>query len=101
MGNLQKTKINLNNFRYENVYHPEDGMDHTEEVIKVCGYCPENYPWLHNPEGNQISGQNLKQSRNTVHKFTTNNLFSFYDTYFPSKNILECELVKINLSIQQ
>ena len=42
----------LINFRYENVYHPEDGMDHTEEVIKVCGYCPENYPWLHNPMGN-------------------------------------------------
>ena len=58
IGNLQKTKFNLNNFRYENVYHPEDGMDHTEEIIKVCGYCPENYPWLHNPEGNQISGQN-------------------------------------------
>merc|ERR1711972_1155682 len=46
-----------NTCSYENVYHPEDGMDHTEEVIKVCGYCPENYPWLHNPMGNRC--QNL------------------------------------------
>ena len=38
-------------FRYENVYYPEDGMDHTEEYIEVCGYCPENFPWLHNPMG--------------------------------------------------
>jgi len=36
---------------YEDVYYPEDGID-GEEYIKVCGYCPENYPWLHNPEGN-------------------------------------------------
>ena len=39
-------------FRYEDVYYPEDGMEHTQEYIKVCGYCPENFPWLHNPEGN-------------------------------------------------
>ena len=38
-------------FRYENVYYPEDGMDYTEEYIEVCGYCPENFPWLHNPMG--------------------------------------------------
>ena len=38
-------------FRYEDVYYPEDGMDHTQEYIKVCGYCPENFPWLYNPEG--------------------------------------------------
>jgi len=36
---------------YEDVHYPEDGMDGNEEYIKVCGYCPENFPWLHNPLG--------------------------------------------------
>jgi len=37
---------------YDDVYYPEDGMDHTSEYITVCGSCPPNYPWLHNPMGN-------------------------------------------------
>jgi hypothetical protein len=48
---LIKTNVFRNYPRYEDVYYPEDGMDNTEEYIKVCGYCPENYPWLHNPMG--------------------------------------------------
>ena len=48
---VNKTNVFRNYHRYEDVYYPEDGMDHTEEYIKVCGYCPENYPWLHNPMG--------------------------------------------------
>ena len=45
------TKYNLDCLRYENVNYPEDGMDGTEEYIEVCGSCPENFPWLHNPMG--------------------------------------------------
>ena len=45
------TKYNFNYLRYENVNYPEDGMDGTEEYIEVCGSCPENFPWLHNPMG--------------------------------------------------
>ena len=33
-----------------------------QEYIKVCGYCPENFPWLHNPEGNWMD-QNVKITR--------------------------------------
>jgi len=41
-----------NSCAYEDVNYPEDDMVHTEEYIKVCGSCPANFPWIHNPMGN-------------------------------------------------
>ena len=36
--------------KFEHVEN-EDIHD-VEEYLKVCDYCPDNYPWLGNPEGN-------------------------------------------------
>ena len=35
--------------KYEDV-HNED-MDGSEEYITTCDFCPDNYPWIRNPEG--------------------------------------------------
>ena len=36
--------------KYEHVVNED--LDDVEEYLAICDYCPDNYPWLGNPEGN-------------------------------------------------
>ena len=36
--------------KYEHVEN--DDIHDIEEHLKICDFCPDNYPWLGNPEGN-------------------------------------------------
>ena len=51
MNSIKFNNVHLLYSSYSDVFYPEDNINHTEEYIDVCGFCPENYPWLDNPLG--------------------------------------------------